>query len=52
MSNSNYPFIPESTTTVYYPKSKRKVVLNHKGEIIEDTRDDKDKGKKEEWMNH
>ena len=42
MLSSSYPTIPESTTTVYYSKSKRKVVLNHRGEIISDTDNYKD----------
>jgi hypothetical protein len=32
-----YPFIPEWTTVIEYPKSKRKVILNHKGEVISDS---------------
>lgn len=34
---SFYAYIPESETEVYYPKSKRRVKLNSKGEIISDT---------------
>jgi hypothetical protein len=34
---SNRPYVPESTTEVYYPKSKRKIILNNKGEVISDT---------------
>jgi hypothetical protein len=49
MSSYHY-VVPESTTEVYYPKSKRRVKLNHRGEIIEDTREDDKKGKKEPWM--
>jgi hypothetical protein len=48
MSSSRY-VIPESTTEVYYPVSKRKKIVNHKGEVIYDspkTKDqEKDKGK-------
>lgn len=51
-TSSSYTYIPESETTVYYPKSKRKVKLDSKGNIIEDTRDANEKGKREEWMNH
>jgi hypothetical protein len=29
--------IPESTTEVYYPASKRKKIVNHKGEVIYDS---------------
>ena len=35
-----YPFVPESTTTVYYPKSKRKVVLDHSGKVFDDSAKD------------
>lgn len=36
---SNY-VVPTSTTEVFYPKSKRKKVFNHKGEVISDTKGD------------
>jgi hypothetical protein len=35
MSNRHY--VPESTTTIEYPRSKRKVVLDHTGKVISDT---------------
>jgi hypothetical protein len=49
-SSSSYRYVPESETTIYYPKSKRKVVLNYKGEIIKDTGKGDEKGKREPWM--
>lgn len=36
MSSSRY-VIPESTTEVYYPASKRRVRLDSKGDVISDT---------------
>jgi hypothetical protein len=42
--------VPESGTTVYYPRDKRKVKLNHKGEIIEDTGKGDEKNRREPWM--
>ena len=36
-TQSSYSYVPESITEVYYPKSKRKKVVNNKGEIISDT---------------
>jgi len=40
MSSAQY-IVPESTTEYNYPKSKRKKVVNHKGEIIYDSDIDK-----------
>ena len=34
---SNYPFVPESTTVIEYPRSKRKIVLDHTGKVISDS---------------
>jgi hypothetical protein len=42
--------VPESETTIYYPKSKRTVKLNHKGQVISDSatsKDNKNKNKEE-----
>ncbi|HEU4823573.1 MAG TPA: hypothetical protein VFS97_09145 [Nitrososphaeraceae archaeon] len=39
MSSSYKYVVPESTTEVYYPKSKRRVKLDSEGNIIEDTRE-------------
>jgi hypothetical protein len=36
-TQSFYTYIPDSTTEVYYPKSKRKVKLDSKGNVISDT---------------
>jgi hypothetical protein len=36
-ASSPYPFVPESTTEVYWPKSKKKKVIDSKGNIISDT---------------
>ena len=36
-ASSSYRYIPESETTVEYPKSKRKKVIDSKGNIISDT---------------
>ena len=36
-------YVVESTTEYNYPASKRKKVINHKGEIIYDSNNDKDK---------
>jgi len=36
-----YPYVPEGTTTIEYPRSKRKVVLNNKGEVISDSAKEK-----------
>jgi hypothetical protein len=33
------PFIPESTTVIEYPVSKRRIVFNHKGEVVSDTKE-------------
>ena len=41
MSSSTY-VIPESTTEVYYPASKRKKIVNHKGEVTYDSTKAKD----------
>ena len=35
--------VPESTTEVFYPASKRKKVVNHKGEVIYDSANTKTK---------
>ena len=35
--------IPESTTEVYYPVSKRKKIVNHKGEVIYDSSNDQER---------
>jgi hypothetical protein len=32
--------IPTSETTIYYPKSKRKVVIDHTGRVISDSNKD------------
>ena len=40
MSSAQY-IVPESTTEYNFPKSKRKKIVNHKGETIYDS--DKDK---------
>ena len=32
-----YQYVPESETTIFYPKSKRKIVLNNKGQVISDS---------------
>ena len=34
-------FVPESTTVIEYPRSKRKVVIDHHGNVISDTAKDK-----------
>lgn len=34
---SSYAYIPGSETEIYYPKSKRKVKLDFKGNVISDT---------------
>jgi len=39
-TSSSYTYIPESETEVYYPKSKRKVKLDSKGNVISDTAKD------------
>jgi hypothetical protein len=44
MSSSRY-VIPESTTEVYYPASKRKKIVDHKGEVIYDSTKAKDQEK-------
>ena len=38
--------VPESTTEVYYPVSKRRIKFNSKGNIISDTAKDKDSNSK------
>ena len=39
----NYPYVPESKTEIYYPKSKRRVVIDHTGKVISDSNNDKEK---------
>jgi hypothetical protein len=41
MIDMSYYVIPESTTTIEYPVSKRKKIVNHKGEVIYDSTKDK-----------
>lgn len=36
----NYPYVVESETTIFYPRSKRKIVLNNKNEVISDSAKD------------
>jgi hypothetical protein len=38
---SSQYIVPESTTEFKYPASKRKKIVNHKGEIIYDSNNDK-----------
>jgi hypothetical protein len=33
-ASSSYTYVPESTTEVYYPKSRRKKVVDSKGNVI------------------
>lgn len=40
-TESSYTYIPESTTEVNYPKSKRKKKVDSKGNVISDTAKDK-----------
>ncbi|MFZ0646917.1 MAG: hypothetical protein WAM27_01715 [Nitrososphaeraceae archaeon] len=42
---SNY-VIPESTTTIEWPKSKRKKIVDHKGNVIYDSNSDIEKERK------
>ena len=32
-----YSYVPESKTEIYYPRSKRKVILDHTGKVISDS---------------
>jgi hypothetical protein len=43
---SNYPYVPESTTVIEYPKSKRRIVFNHKGQVVSDTKEKEEDNKK------
>jgi hypothetical protein len=36
-TQSSYTYIPDSITEIHYPKSKRKVKLDSKGNVISDT---------------
>jgi hypothetical protein len=40
---SNYPYVPESKTEIYYPRSKRRVVIDHTGKVLSDSAKEKDK---------
>jgi hypothetical protein len=31
--------VPESTTEVYYPKSKRRIIFDHSGKIVSDKKE-------------
>jgi hypothetical protein len=42
-SASTSTYIPESETTIFYPASKRKKIVNHKGEVIYDSAKDQEK---------
>lgn len=39
----HYPYVPESKTEIYYPRSKRKIVLDARGNVISDTAKDDNK---------
>ena len=43
----SYYVIPESTTEVFDPASKRKKIVNHKGEVIYDSAKAKDREEKD-----
>jgi hypothetical protein len=38
-------YVPESETTIFYPASKRKKIINHKDEVIYDSIKDQDQEK-------
>jgi hypothetical protein len=40
---SKYPYVPESETVVEYPKSKRRIVFDHTGKVVSDTKVKDDK---------
>ena len=42
---SNYKYVPESTTVIEYPRSKRRIVLDTRGNVVSDSAKDKDKDK-------
>jgi hypothetical protein len=35
-----YPYVVESETTIEYPKSKRKIVLDNTGRVVSDSAKD------------
>ena len=39
MPQNIYPYVPESITVIEYPKSKRRIVFDHTGKVISDTKD-------------
>jgi len=49
MSSSSYPYVPYSTTEIYYPRTKYRVRIDHTGKIVEEIKDkEEDKKKKKE----